>query len=412
MQVPSRLIVFPDENHWILKGEDSRLFYAEIAAWLDRWLKPASRKGVEPDCPTSGISISRASTTRSPPFLSTSGSAPTCRSKRGRGCCGSGCSCRRRSPMASRPARKRRRLNEIGEALDATDLGDLRRATRRAHHGQRPSRVLFLCRRAGRAHRFGRERHEGFRGIQVRDRQHFPARVGAVPHCCIPPRPISNACRTAACSRRWRSRATRTKCRARSITGCTSAMKPRARPAARRWWRSISPSKTKAWSEEDGGDHALRAGGVARRQRGYAHHQRHHARARAPGRRILRALRRLGVRRSRATKARSSKPREFSASPDRLREYHGQVVGRHAHDLLALRGRGRPPTRVTSSRSRRPHSALRRLSEASKSRLDCTARAVLEIGPVQHQLALRVAAAARRRGTARAWRATARCGSC
>jgi dipeptidyl aminopeptidase/acylaminoacyl peptidase len=41
MQVPSRLIVFPEENHWILKGEDSRLFYAELAAWFDRWLKPA-----------------------------------------------------------------------------------------------------------------------------------------------------------------------------------------------------------------------------------------------------------------------------------------------------------------------------------------------------------------------------------
>ncbi len=41
MHVPSRLIVFPDENHWIQKGEDSRLFYAEIAAWLNRWLTPA-----------------------------------------------------------------------------------------------------------------------------------------------------------------------------------------------------------------------------------------------------------------------------------------------------------------------------------------------------------------------------------
>jgi dipeptidyl aminopeptidase/acylaminoacyl peptidase len=39
MQVPSRLIVFPEENHWIQKGEDSRLFYGEIAAWLERWLK-------------------------------------------------------------------------------------------------------------------------------------------------------------------------------------------------------------------------------------------------------------------------------------------------------------------------------------------------------------------------------------
>lgn len=41
MQVPSRLLVFPDENHWILKGENSRFFYGELAAWLDRWLKPA-----------------------------------------------------------------------------------------------------------------------------------------------------------------------------------------------------------------------------------------------------------------------------------------------------------------------------------------------------------------------------------
>ncbi|HET9861839.1 MAG TPA: S9 family peptidase [Steroidobacteraceae bacterium] len=39
MRVPSRLIVFPDENHWIQKGENSKLFYAQIAAWLDRWLK-------------------------------------------------------------------------------------------------------------------------------------------------------------------------------------------------------------------------------------------------------------------------------------------------------------------------------------------------------------------------------------
>jgi dipeptidyl aminopeptidase/acylaminoacyl peptidase len=38
MRVPSRLIVFPEENHWIQKGEDSRLFYDEIAAWLKRWL--------------------------------------------------------------------------------------------------------------------------------------------------------------------------------------------------------------------------------------------------------------------------------------------------------------------------------------------------------------------------------------
>jgi dipeptidyl aminopeptidase/acylaminoacyl peptidase len=41
MQVPSRLLVFPDENHWILKGENSRFFYDEVGGWLDRWLAPA-----------------------------------------------------------------------------------------------------------------------------------------------------------------------------------------------------------------------------------------------------------------------------------------------------------------------------------------------------------------------------------
>jgi dipeptidyl aminopeptidase/acylaminoacyl peptidase len=38
-QIPSRLIVFPDENHWILKGEDSRYFYNEVHGWLARWLR-------------------------------------------------------------------------------------------------------------------------------------------------------------------------------------------------------------------------------------------------------------------------------------------------------------------------------------------------------------------------------------
>jgi dipeptidyl aminopeptidase/acylaminoacyl peptidase len=37
-RVPSRLVVFPDENHWILKGENSRFFYAEVHAWLAKWL--------------------------------------------------------------------------------------------------------------------------------------------------------------------------------------------------------------------------------------------------------------------------------------------------------------------------------------------------------------------------------------
>jgi dipeptidyl aminopeptidase/acylaminoacyl peptidase len=42
MKVPGRLIVFPEENHWVLRGENSRFFYAEVHAWLARWLKAPS----------------------------------------------------------------------------------------------------------------------------------------------------------------------------------------------------------------------------------------------------------------------------------------------------------------------------------------------------------------------------------
>jgi dipeptidyl aminopeptidase/acylaminoacyl peptidase len=38
LRVPSRLIVFPEENHWVLKGENSRFFYQEVHAWLKKYL--------------------------------------------------------------------------------------------------------------------------------------------------------------------------------------------------------------------------------------------------------------------------------------------------------------------------------------------------------------------------------------
>jgi dipeptidyl aminopeptidase/acylaminoacyl peptidase len=43
LQIPSRLIVFPDENHWIQKGENSRYWYAEVKAWLDKWTLPLEK---------------------------------------------------------------------------------------------------------------------------------------------------------------------------------------------------------------------------------------------------------------------------------------------------------------------------------------------------------------------------------
>ena len=36
--VPSRLVVFPEEGHWILKGENNKLHMQEVLAWLKRYL--------------------------------------------------------------------------------------------------------------------------------------------------------------------------------------------------------------------------------------------------------------------------------------------------------------------------------------------------------------------------------------
>ena len=44
-QIPSRLIIWPEENHWILRGEDSRFFYKEVAAWFGRWLTAPAPTG-------------------------------------------------------------------------------------------------------------------------------------------------------------------------------------------------------------------------------------------------------------------------------------------------------------------------------------------------------------------------------
>jgi dipeptidyl aminopeptidase/acylaminoacyl peptidase len=35
--VPSQLLYFPDENHWILKPHNSVLWHYTVNAWLKRW---------------------------------------------------------------------------------------------------------------------------------------------------------------------------------------------------------------------------------------------------------------------------------------------------------------------------------------------------------------------------------------
>jgi dipeptidyl aminopeptidase/acylaminoacyl peptidase len=37
--VPSKMIYFPDENHWVLKPQNSKFWHEQVGAWLDRWCR-------------------------------------------------------------------------------------------------------------------------------------------------------------------------------------------------------------------------------------------------------------------------------------------------------------------------------------------------------------------------------------
>lgn len=41
--VPAQLLIFPDENHWVLKPQNGILWQRTFFAWLDKWLKPESK---------------------------------------------------------------------------------------------------------------------------------------------------------------------------------------------------------------------------------------------------------------------------------------------------------------------------------------------------------------------------------
>jgi dipeptidyl aminopeptidase/acylaminoacyl peptidase len=38
-EIPSRLVVNPNENHWVLKPKNSRQWYREVLGWMDRWTR-------------------------------------------------------------------------------------------------------------------------------------------------------------------------------------------------------------------------------------------------------------------------------------------------------------------------------------------------------------------------------------
>ena len=38
--VPSKMLYFPDEGHWVNKPQNSQLWYNTVLGWLDEYLKP------------------------------------------------------------------------------------------------------------------------------------------------------------------------------------------------------------------------------------------------------------------------------------------------------------------------------------------------------------------------------------
>ena len=38
--IPSKLIVFPDENHWVLKPVNSKFWHESVINWMNKWCKP------------------------------------------------------------------------------------------------------------------------------------------------------------------------------------------------------------------------------------------------------------------------------------------------------------------------------------------------------------------------------------
>ncbi len=39
--IPSEFLTFPDENHWVLKPQNSVEWHDAVEAWLKRWIPPS-----------------------------------------------------------------------------------------------------------------------------------------------------------------------------------------------------------------------------------------------------------------------------------------------------------------------------------------------------------------------------------
>ena len=48
--IPSKFLYFPDENHWVLKPQNSIQWHDTVIAWLDQWARSRDHRVVTPCC--------------------------------------------------------------------------------------------------------------------------------------------------------------------------------------------------------------------------------------------------------------------------------------------------------------------------------------------------------------------------
>jgi len=72
LNVPSKMLYFPDEGHWVLKPQNSKLWYETVGDWCDRWTKTNLYAGVAYKATSAKSSAKEAARSAAPPVAAVS----------------------------------------------------------------------------------------------------------------------------------------------------------------------------------------------------------------------------------------------------------------------------------------------------------------------------------------------------
>jgi hypothetical protein len=61
LNVPSKMLYFPDEGHWVLKPQNSKLWYETVGDWCDRWTKTNAYALTGSETPAAPVAVAKGS---------------------------------------------------------------------------------------------------------------------------------------------------------------------------------------------------------------------------------------------------------------------------------------------------------------------------------------------------------------